>query len=244
MNLSTPAAQILPSSPAPVPGPYDFSDDWFSDRIPIFERFLGGLKDQPCRLLEIGSYEGRSAAWLINNVATHSSSVVETIDAQENQRLRPNLAATGHSDRIKFHLGLSAAVLRTLPLESYDFAYIDGSHWTVNVLEDAVHAFGLLKAGGIMAFDDYLWDDPRWNQEGRPKEAVDAFLAIYADKIDLLDRGYQVWIRKKLPGEITPRALPPLEVAPAPSTLSLWLRQPRKMFLGRLRVREQGQPQQ
>jgi hypothetical protein len=55
---------------------------------------------------------------------------------------------------------------------------IDGCHWTANVLEDAVLAFPLLKPAGIMAFDDYLWDDPECNQEGRPKEAVDAFLAI------------------------------------------------------------------
>ena len=88
-------------------------------------------------------------------------------------------------------------VLRTLPLDSYDFAYIDGCHATINVLEDAVLAFPLLKAGAIIAFDDYLWDDPKWNQEGQPKEAIDAFLSIYASKIELLHREYQVWVRKR-----------------------------------------------
>ncbi len=47
-----------------------------------------------------------------------------------------------------------------------------------------------------MAFDDYLWDDPQWNQDGRPKEAVDAFLAVYSGKIDVLHHEHQVWIRK------------------------------------------------
>jgi hypothetical protein len=217
------------------PGRYDFSADWFSNNIPSFERFLGSLKDHPCRLLEIGSYEGRSAAWMIENVATHPDSVIETIDADENWRLQANLAATGHPNRIKFHLGLSAVVLRALPLESYDFAYIDGCHWTVNVLEDAVHTFGLLKPGGIMAFDDYFWDNPDLNQEGRPKEAIDAFLAIYADKIELLDCNYQVWVRKKVPGEITATPLPPLPVTGKPrSRFALWFRQPRKMFLGEI----------
>jgi predicted O-methyltransferase YrrM len=178
------------------PHSYDLSDDWFSHHIPTFERLLGDLKDRPCRLLEIGSYEGRSAIWLIDNIATHPSSRVETIDAYENPKLRRNLAASG-SSKITFYPGLSAVVMRTLPLDSYDFAYIDGSHSTINVLEDAVHAFRLVKAGGIIGFDDYLWDDPKWNQDGQPKEAIDAFLTVYSKEIELLHQGYQVWIRRR-----------------------------------------------
>lgn len=203
---------------------YEFSNNWFSGNIPLFARFLAGLKDRPCRLLEIGSYEGRSATWLIDHIATHPSAVIDAVDACEHRKLRRNLAATGHADKVRFHLGLSAVVLRTLPVDSYNFAYIDGCHWTVNVLEDAVHAFRLVKAGGIMAFDDYSWDDPLQNQEGRPKEAIDAFLSIYRDQIELLHRDNQVWIRKKLPGEIVHRKPPPLK---GPR----WLRHPRKQFV-------------
>jgi predicted O-methyltransferase YrrM len=176
---------------------YDFSADVFSSHIPTFERFLGKLKGQPCRILEIGAHEGRSAIWLAENIATHPTSSVETIDAFEHPKLRRNLALTDQPGKITFHAGESATVLRTLSFESYDFIYIDGSHSTVNVLEDAVYAFRLLKPEGVMAFDDYLWDDPQWNQEGRPKEAIDAFMAIYSEKIELLHGSYQVWIRKR-----------------------------------------------
>ena len=179
-----------------APAAYDFSADSFSQNIPQFERFLGELKHTPCRLLEIGAHEGRSATWLIDNIATHPSATVDTIDAYEKPRLQHNLAATGHREKVTFHAGFSAVVLPTLPLDSYDFAYIDGNHWAVNVLEDAVLSFRLVKVGGIMAFDDYLWDDPEWNHEGRPKEAIDAFLTIYSMQIEILYRGYQVWIRK------------------------------------------------
>jgi len=172
----------------------DFTHDWFSVYIPLFERFLSGLKGRPCRLLEIGTLEGRSAIWMAENIATHKSSSVETIDAYEHPKLRSNLAVT--NGKVTFHLGLSAKVLRTLPFDAYDFIYIDGCHWTINVLEDAVLAFRLLKVGGVMAFDDYLWDDPQWNQDGQPKEAVDAFLAVYSGKIDVLHHEHQVWIRK------------------------------------------------
>jgi predicted O-methyltransferase YrrM len=131
---------------------------------------------------------------MAQNIATHPSSSIDAVDAYENLKLRGNLAAA--NGKVTFHLGPSAEVLRTLPLDAYDFVYIDGCHWTINVLEDAVLGFRLLKRGGIMAFDDYLWDDPEWNQEGRPKEAVDAFLAIYAANIEVIHHEDQVWIRK------------------------------------------------
>jgi hypothetical protein len=41
------------------PRAYNFTADFFSANIHLFEQFLGDLKDKPCRLLEIGSYEGR-----------------------------------------------------------------------------------------------------------------------------------------------------------------------------------------
>jgi predicted O-methyltransferase YrrM len=172
---------------------YDFSEDWFSHNIPQFERFLGHLKGKPCRLLEIGTYEGRSALWLAENIATHTMSSIETIDAYEQPRVRNNIA---DHKRITFRVGRSIKVMRTMPIGFYDFAYVDGCHSTTNVLEDAVLAFALLKVGGVLAFDDYLWDDPRANAEGTPRPAIDAFLSVYARKFELLHKDYQVWLRK------------------------------------------------
>jgi predicted O-methyltransferase YrrM len=202
---------------------YDFSKDRFTGNIPLFGQYLARLKDRPCRLLEVGSYEGRSAVWMIDNVATHDDARIDTVDLRDDPRLRRNLAATGHPDKATVHIGPSGAVLRTLPFDSYDFAYIDGCHWTMEVLEDAVLAFRLVKPGGIMALDDYLWDDPEYNQEGRPKEAIDAFLTIYADKIDVFHKHHQVWLRKKLPNEIVIRKRPPF-----------WFRHPRRWFFAQL----------
>jgi predicted O-methyltransferase YrrM len=175
---------------------YDFSLDLCAHNIPLYQKFLSHLKDKPCRLLEIGSFEGGSTTWLLDNIATHPDAFVDTIDVWEQPRLRPNLIASGNQNKVKFHLGRSADILRTLPLGIYDFAIIDGSHWTMNVLEDMVHSFRLLKIGGIMESDDYMWDDPEWNQEGRPKEAIDAFLSIYATKIKILQKDALIWVQK------------------------------------------------
>ena len=46
-----------------------------------------------------------------------------------------------------------------------------------------------------MIFDDYLWFG-REKYIDNPKPAIDAFLDIYADKIVVLYKGYQVIIKK------------------------------------------------
>ncbi len=181
---------------------YEFSDDWFTSQIPIFERYVAPLAGSPCALLEIGTHEGRCTTWLAEHVLTHPDARLDGIDLQIRDSLRRNVESTGRARQVSLHEGLSRHVLRQLPLRSYDFIYVDGSHQTVDVLEDAVAAFRLAKLGGVIAFDDYLWDAPPWNVFGVPKPAIDAFLAMYAHPtryrpmVQVLETGWQVWVRK------------------------------------------------
>jgi predicted O-methyltransferase YrrM len=110
--------------------------------------------------------------------------------------LRHNLCETGAEFKVDVQIGLSRDVLHTVPFATFDFAYIDGSHWSCDVLEDAVTVFRRTKIGGLIAFDDYVWDDPKYNQHGTPKPAIDAFLTCYKHKLKVLEHQYQVWIRK------------------------------------------------
>jgi predicted O-methyltransferase YrrM len=177
---------------------YKFEFDWFSSNIPSFEKHLGHLKGMPCSLLEIGCHEGRSSTWLLEKIASNKAARLLCLDLYEQPSFWANIRAAQGEARTELKLGLSREILRTLPLTTYDFIYIDGSHSTVDVLEDAVLSFRLAKAGSIIAFDDYLWDDPEFNQHGVPKPAVDAFCEIYSEKIDVLEFGSQVWIRKRV----------------------------------------------
>ena len=49
------------------------------------------------------------------------------------------------------------------------------------VLEDAVLSFRKLKRGGYLVFDDYGWGSADLTQRG-----IDAFLAAYRDRIELV----------------------------------------------------------
>ena len=80
--------------------------------------------------------------------------------------------------------------------EVYDFIYIDGDHTAQAVWHDASLGWKALKRGGIMAFDDYLWGEGL-PFEKRPQPAIDLFLTLLKDQIELLDTGSQVWIRKR-----------------------------------------------
>ena len=74
--------------------------------------------------------------------------------------------------------------------------YLDGSHEAPNVLFDGMLSWGLLKPGGVLIFDDYLWV-PQLLAGHRPQLAIDLFLRYHSGQYDLLHHGYQVAISKK-----------------------------------------------
>jgi hypothetical protein len=67
-------------------------------------------------------------------------------------------------------------------------------------LLDAILSFRLLRVGGVIAFDDYLWSEEL--ESGRdplrcPKPAIDAFTNLYLRKIDILSAPlYQMYVTK------------------------------------------------
>jgi predicted O-methyltransferase YrrM len=77
----------------------------------------------------------------------------------------------------------------------FDLIYIDGSHQAPDVLSDAVLAFQLLRVGGIMIFDDYLWrlePDGRQDPLNMPKPAIDSFINIFQRKLRVIS-GLPIW---------------------------------------------------
>ena len=57
-------------------------------------------------------------------------------------------------------------------------------------------SWDLLQPGGIMAFDDYEWDHPD-GADKNPKPAIDVWLNKHKNEIEILRKGWQVWIKKK-----------------------------------------------
>jgi predicted O-methyltransferase YrrM len=157
-----------------------FSNTWFLQSAKdIWEELIPSIK--PKKILEIGVYEGASICFLIQKLGNdfplevclidtwkggieHKHSIdmkkVENVFKQNIQ-----IVCEGVSNKVKLDVMKSKSDIALSKLlaggksEHYDFIYIDGSHFASDVLVDAVLAFKLLKVGGFMVFDDYLWSD-------------------------------------------------------------------------------------
>ncbi len=176
----------------------EFTTDWHTHAIASWNEHLGHLKGQPIKTLEIGSFEGRSAVWTIENLLINSQSTITCVDvwpvAEIEQRFDSNIVETGKSNQAAKVKLPSYRALRQLPLNQFDFIYIDGHHEGLNVLEDGVLSFRLLKPKGILIFDDYLWESEKASI--MPKPAIDAFLDLYQHNLKILHEGWQVICQK------------------------------------------------
>jgi hypothetical protein len=190
-------------------GKYQFTTDWFTRNIPVWKVAFAQYSGKPgVRYLEIGVFEGRSLLWLLENILTEPTSHATAIDVfygDYESRYRSNLDQSGAAGRVTTIKASSRVALRDLPAESFDVAYIDGSHAMADVLEDAVLTWQVVKPGGLIIFDDYQWvgslhaghegDSP----EDFPKPAIDAFCRCFAGRYEVIHNGYQVILRKIQP---------------------------------------------
>ena len=198
-----------------------FTQDWFSRSIPAWDHLLRQLKEnsQSLKVLEVGVFEGRSTCWLLENHCREKDALITVIDTfaggvehggldlinlrdifERNVSLSDSLASVevfcGYSSQELCRL---VALGRGAP--GYDFISIDASHQAADVLADCVIAFQLLRSGGLMALDDYLWsleDTASRSPLNSPKIAIDAFTNILSNKIRIVPDLplYQLYVQK------------------------------------------------
>lgn len=194
----------------------NFTNDWFEKAALSWDNYkkeFNGLPNKRC--LEIGSYEGQSTIYIAENYCNGENSQVDAVDTWEGSvehtdiekdglftRFKHNLKNHIDSGRVNVHRKMSSDALLQFVLEvrsgkrpKYDFIYIDASHIAKDVLMDAVLAWEILKIDGLMFFDDYKWDgynEPWLN----PEIAINGFLNCYETLYEVLEKSYQVHIRK------------------------------------------------
>jgi predicted O-methyltransferase YrrM len=193
---------------------YTQGTDWFTAHSTQWSQWFSPFLHAPnLQFLEIGCFEGRSALWLLQHVLTDPSSRLVCVDPLDGksrcdtggtyashaveEHFLHNIAQSGQQEQVTFLKAYSGVALRSFALDRFDAIYIDGDHRAPEVLEDGVLAWRLLKSGGILLFDDYRWAPKGRSRCDRPKVAVDAFLAVYAERMEVVEKGYQVVVRKK-----------------------------------------------
>lgn len=188
--------------------------NWFDHyAVRFFERHLSGFAGQQgLRYLQIGAFTGDASVWLLDNVLTGRNSLLVDVDTWEGSA-EPEHETLDWADvkavydertlnartggRLETFHGTSRDYFADEDQPPFDFVYIDGDHTAAAVLDDAIGAYWALRVGGLLAFDDYLWKPSDGGGVTKsPGPAIDAFGAVYADRLQVLETGLQVWFRK------------------------------------------------
>ena len=197
--------------------PYTFTQNWFDRHIPNWENHCLGFATQAMRILEVGAFEGASTTWILDTLLVHELSELVTLDSftggvehRDSQdaniyhlesleaRFWQNIYLCKGKKKLQLIKGDSVETLTRIRLDEvgrFDLIYIDGSHLAADVLTDALLSWSMLKVGGLLVFDDYKWDhyiDPHDN----PRLAIDCFVKCFAPFLEVVQVGYQVWLRK------------------------------------------------
>jgi predicted O-methyltransferase YrrM len=162
-------------------------------------------------VIEIGSWEGRSALFFLNYLPQSRLVCIDTFEGSEEHRAHPETFANDlpemerrfdanlapFADRLEKIKATSAVALAELGIDGrrFDIAYIDGSHRSADVYSDGVLARSMLVPGGILIFDDYEWEympEPRSN----PQLGIDSFLRAFESQYRIVHKAFQVALEK------------------------------------------------
>lgn len=186
---------------------YKFDHNWFGQNIQNLTHLFAGHTGTPkLEILEIGTFEGRSTVWFMDNVPKANITCIDTwkggVDHDPNNpainfktvlsNFEHNIEP--HKDRVTVITDTSwnACIDLHRQGKTYDFIYVDGSHTAIDVNSDLVLAWKVLKVGGLIYCDDYFWG---FNQENldqvpylnsvydSPKLGIDSFVNVYRNKL-------------------------------------------------------------
>jgi hypothetical protein len=161
---------------------YRFTSDWWTSNVEHWQRCVVPRLPRPFAWLEIGSFEGRSACWMLDEVM-HPGDRLTCVDTFQRR-----FDFTERSDtEIAFDENVAGraekVVSRSVPFLAKAVAEL---------------AWHVVPVGGLIVLDDYHWTPPEHRaSELPPKPAIDAILSLYGSRIDVLHHAWQVIIAKR-----------------------------------------------
>jgi hypothetical protein len=183
----------------------EFSHDWLSSKVAPWFAILEPWCDAPVKVLEVGSYEGRSAIAFLRYLPKSHITCVDTFALEDvtlksdgsviEQRFDRNLMPFG--ERVKKIKGTAATALDRMRAggEIYDIVYLDAGKKRDWVFALSALAWPLLRVGGIL-----MWDDLRWGRdkpdEERPESAIRLFCSAFSSCLEVMHDDRQMIVRK------------------------------------------------
>jgi len=191
---------------------YTQTQDWFSFNIDTWRTLFPLVQSGNPRILEIGTWEGRSAVFLLTELCTKGGSIIcidhfdlmkTTAGRERYAKVTHNLALTAKPFRIIDEFSFPALMTLlgeeiTAASTGFDWIYVDGSHEADDTFLDGELVWRLAKKGAIVIFDDYLWNQEPDDSIHHPKRGIDAFMTLHAGEFQLLSSPtqYQIVLQK------------------------------------------------
>lgn len=180
----------------------ELTTNWLGSEVVHWFGPLAPWIEKPCSVLEIGSYEGRSAIAFLEYLPLCRLTTVDIfIDPDVEARFDRNMAPYGgRATKIK---GRAIPVMEKMLDErvQFDAIYLDtGKNRAASFANSAI-AWPLLRTGGVLIWDDLLWG-PERPDDSRPGPGIRLFAGMFAGCLDILHDGKQLIVRKtaKWPG--------------------------------------------
>lgn len=187
-----------------------FSSEEYGYAKENFSKHLNEFRDKKVDFLQIGAYTGDATNWLLNNIVTFEGSTLTDVDTWEgskeeaHEELNWSSVESVYVEKNKKFLENNTLIkikntsdnFFLSNTKKYDFIYVDGDHTAMSVLKDGINSYDSLKIGGILSFDDYLWDARTGDIMKNPKPAIDALLLYYKKNFSVISIDLQVWLRK------------------------------------------------
>ncbi len=184
----------------------EFSNDWLSKKVIPWFTALAPWRQAPAEVLEVGSYEGRSAIMFLSYLPQSRVTCVDTFGLEDvtadtdggqivEQRFDSNLLPFG--ERVIKIKGTAATALDRMRGEraSYDIIYLDADKQRDGVFALTALAWPLLRVNGILIWDDLRWGGGKADAE-RPESAIRLFCSAFSRSLSVLHDDRQMIIRK------------------------------------------------
>jgi predicted O-methyltransferase YrrM len=189
-------------------GNKEFTSDWLTEKILPWFEILRPLRETAVEVLDVGSYEGRSAVAFLSYLPHSRVSCIDTFRSDEvfwsqadsssvEEKFDRNMAP--YCNRVRKIKNRAATALDQLATDGaeFDVIYLDAGKRRDWVYSLTALAWPLLRTGGILIWDDLTWGESKGRpSEERPGDAIRLFRQTFATCLEVLHEDKQLIARK------------------------------------------------
>ena len=183
---------------------YNENEKWFCNNLNFLNNFFS-TKNNINKILEVGSYEGRSAIFFLKTFPNANIICVDTWSGSDEHN-QYNFTVVEKNFDINTNYYQNNNCLKKIKdtsnnffsnnFETFDLIFVDGDHSSHQVKLDIENSWKILNKGGYLLLDDYLW----WyykDLQKNPSSSINNFIINNLSDISILKIWNQVIIQKK-----------------------------------------------